>query len=359
MKKIVCSALAALSLTACASSNATYAHRLTAEQIAQMGPTPVSVTDNTLGITTTWPQSNAAGSSFIPTNAAGGLGLLLVMGAEAWANADPQRRANQTAEEFDAILPTEALNSALEQSFRSQITDPNDGFVTISGVSRSLKYVAPGAINDTIEVVLFYQASDYSNVLRITGLATYRDATGAQIYNNMFTYYSAEILPPALSPETTSTLLAAINQRALRPTGVLPTSGTTAGVDYIRDTREARDDFLTRAEKGILVTELWTRNDGALLRAEIANAQALITRYVLLDINRPFDPAAVPGEEIIETLPDGRTVHRIQTGFMIGTYEFRPAGSPSRAAFSNGMGISRDQYNFNRWYQENPPAPAS
>lgn len=359
MKTLIGCALAALSLAACAAGDATYAHRLTPEQITRIGATPVSVTDSNLGITVTWPQRDSTSGAMIPNTAAGGLGALLAMGIDAWANAEPQRRANQTADEFETVFTAEALNSALEQSFRGLAAAPVEGAVTVSGVSRSFKLTHPGAVNDAIEIVTIYQASDYSNVLKITALVSYRDAAGFQLYNNIFTYYSAEVVAPPLTRTTQLTLIDAIERSARRATGEVPTSGTTAGVDYIRDSGDARDDFLTRAEKGILVTDLWTRDNGALLRAEIANAHALITRYVLLDINRPADPTAVPGDAIIETMADGRTVQRIQAGFMAGTYEFRPAGPASRATFSNGLGLSRNMYNMNRWYRDNPPAPAS
>ncbi|RZJ39901.1 MAG: hypothetical protein EON87_19125 [Brevundimonas sp.] len=353
MKKIAC-VLAALSLGACA-SDATFAHRLTAEQITHMGATPVSVTDNNFGLTPTWPSSGSAGTAVgnQMTQGLTGLGAgLIVGGVIAMMEADVHRRAVQNADEIETIFTAETLNRAMEQTFRDLPGAPGGGTVTVSEVSRAQKVTHPDALNDTIEIVTIYQMSDYSNGLRITSAVTYRDPTGVQIYNNLFTYYSPELQAPELTQDVRASLVAAITRRASRATGSIPTSGTTPGVDYIRDIQDARDDFLTRAEKGVLVSEQWLQNDGALLRAEIANAHSLIARYALLDLNRAVDPTETPGVAVIETLPNGRIVERVQDGFMVGTYVFRPAGAPSRASFSPSIALSRNQTSRNYWLLE-------
>lgn len=354
MKKIAC-VLAALSLGACA-SDATFTRHMTAEQIMQMGATPVAVTDNNFGLSPTWPSSNnsMSGAAGQMSQGLSGLGAgLLVGGVIAMMEADTHRRAVQNADELETIFTAETLNRAMEQTFRDLSGRPMDGSITVSDVSRVQKVTHPEGLNDTIEIITIYNMSDYSNGIRIMSEVTYRDAAGVQVYKNLFTYYSAELQAPELTPEVRASLVAAITRRASRATGAIPTSGTTAGVDYIRDIRDARDDFLTRAEKSILVSEQWLQNDGAMLRAEIANAHSLIARYAMLDINRAVDPTgAQPPVGGIETLPDGRIVEQVGDGFMAGTYVFRPAGATLKASFSGPIALSRNQTSRNYWLLE-------
>lgn len=359
MKTIVVCVLAALSLAACASGPVEpYAHNLTAERIALMGPTRVSIADNLVGVTPTWPVQNASGGgAYIPTTPAGGAGMLLVAGFDAMMNSEPQRRANQTADEFDAVMNAEAINASLEAQFRRLMeTPPADGIV-VSDVVRVMKIDTPDQVNGALEIMVSYQISDNANGLRVTATATYRSPEGIQLYNNMFTYYAAELPAPTLTPQGTVSLINAIEKRARDANGQLPRTNTAAYVDYTRDLREARDDFLTRAEKAILVTEVWNANDGALLKRELQNAQALIARYVVLDLNTPAAaPDALPTSLVVETLPDGRTVRRTPDGYWKGVYEFHPAGPRGTAVFSTGTGVSRNQQNLNRWRTEQAAA---
>lgn len=349
--RVVACAFAALTLAACA-SQAPYAQHMTAEQIALAGPTSVSVTDNNLGMVSTWPKrdSSAAAGGLIaygtPQGIAGGL---LSIGIDALANSEPQRRAIETADEFETIFTAEALNASLEEGFRQMIAAESAGRISVADVSRSLKVSRPEPINNAIEVLATYEVAEYSNALRITAYVTYRDETGAPRYANRFVYYSRELEAPELDQEVRVALVNAIHKRFRDADGQLPRYGTIAQVDFTRDIREARDDFMTRAERAILVTDQWTRDDGALLRAEIANAQALLARYVLLDINSTPTADVTTEDQLVETLPDGRTVYRLAGGFWAGSYEFRPAGGQPRAHYPNGLGVSTMQQAKYRW----------
>ncbi|WP_291840668.1 hypothetical protein, partial [Brevundimonas sp.] len=104
---------------------------------------------------------------------------------------------------------------------------------------------------------------------------------------------------------------------------------------------QARDDELTKGEIGIFLARDWIKDNGALLRAEIENAHVFIARYTLLDLNRTAVPSLTGQDELVETLPDGRTVRRIGAGTITGSYVSSPAEVVGFTTYGNTMSIAR------------------
>jgi hypothetical protein len=107
-----------------------------------------------------------------------------------------------------------------------------------------------------------------------------------------------------------------------------------------KELEEANDDRLTKAEIAIFLAREWTKDNGALLRAEISNAHAFIARYALLDMNRTAIPSLNGVDELVETLPDGRTVRRIGPGTMAGSYVSLPGNVSDFVTYGNAAAIA-------------------
>lgn len=356
MRKIAVCALAALSLAACATVEPVpNARPLNAAHIEALGPTPVSVSANNAGVGKAWlaQDSSAAGAS------QGMLGVLIAAAMDAMMNAGPSRRATQAADEIAEVMPLDALNASLVESFRREAGSAADGGVSISDVKLVERATGPLTINDNIEVTTAYLLSEDATTLRVTFNLSYtnpaipyvtpytfeKEAPKSELegplYRNSFVYFSNSLPVPVLTPELRERLIASIEDSARDESGALPAEGTDAFKGMTRELTEARDDRLTKAEIAIFLTREWIKDNGALLRAEIENAHAFIARYAVLDMNRTAIPSLTGIDEVVETAADGRTVRRTGTGVLAGSYVSSPADVPSFSTYGNAVAIAR------------------
>ncbi|MCS6625576.1 hypothetical protein N0B44_21930 [Roseibacterium beibuensis] len=356
MRKIAICALAAMSLAACATVEPVpNARPLNAARIEALGPTPVVVAENNTGVMKSWfrQDSSAAAAS------QGLLGALVGAAIDGIMNYAPSRRARSAANELAEVMPAEALTESLVQHFSRQIATgtPGDG-VVVSGVQTVQKVVEPGTVDDAIEVTSSYLLSEDATTLQVSTTVTYHNAaipyvtpytfenappktelTGP-LYRNSFTYSSRQLPVPVLTPELRERLIASIRDNARDESGALPVEGTDAFKSMNRELEEARDDKLTKAEIAIFLAREWTRDNGALLRAEIDNAHAFVARYALLDMNRTAIPSLTGVDELVETLPDGRTVRRGGPGISAGSYVSLPGDVSDFVTYGNAAAIA-------------------
>ena len=353
--RIVVSALAALSLAACATAPVPNARPLNADQIAAMGPTSLAITENNDGIGKTWfaQDSSAAGAGY------GLIGALVVVAMDAMINSFPARRATKAAGEIAELVPVDSLNASLVERFRSQIgAEPSAAGVVVSDVTTVQKISAPGVVDDAVEVSTSYVLSEDSSTLRVISTLTYQnpaipyvtpytfegsppntELTGPT-YRNTFTYYSQQLPVPTLTPELRERLIASVEDSARDEAGALPAEGSDAFKAMTRELEQARDENLTKGEIAIFLTREWIRENGVLLRSEIANAHSFIARHAVLDLNRTAVPSLEGQDEIVETLPDGRTVRRIGNGVMTGSYISSPSAVAGFTTYGNATSIA-------------------
>ena len=356
MRKIAVCALAALSLAACATVEPVpNARPLNADHIQALGPTPVVVAENNTGVMKSWfrQDSSAAAAS------QGLLGALVGAAIDGIMNYAPSRRARSAANELAEVMPAEALTESLVQHFSRQIATggPGDG-VVVSDVQTVQKVVEPGTVDDAIEVMSSYLLSEDATTLQVSTTVTYHNAaipyvtpytfenappktelTGP-LYRNSFTYSSRQLPVPVLTPELRERLIASIQENARDENGALPAEGTDEFKSMTRELEEARDDKLTKAEIAIFLAREWTRDNGALLRAEIENAHAFVARYAVLDMNRTAIPSLTGVDELVETLPDGRTVRRGGPGITAGSYVSLPGDVSDFVTYGNAAAIA-------------------
>lgn len=356
MRIVVC-ALAALSMAACASiPPVPNARPLNANHIETLGPTPVTVSENNTGVGKAWlaQDSSAAGAS------QGMLGVLISAAFDAMMNAGPSRRAVQAADEVAEVMPVDALNTSLvEQLRREAAVAPAGGGVTVSEVKLVQRRTAPITINDNVEVATSYLLSEDATTLQAIFNLSYTnpavpyvtpytfekappksELTGP-LYRNTFTWYSRQLPVPVLTPELRERLIASIQDSARDPSGALPVEGTDAFKAMTRELEEARDDRLTKAEISIFLTREWSKDNGALLRAEIEAAHAFLARYAVLDMNRTAIPSLTGQDEIVETMADGRTIRRLGSGVMTGSYVSSPSDVMSFSTYGNSVAVAR------------------
>ena len=123
--------------------------------------------------------------------------------------------------------------------------------------------------------------------------------------------------------------------------GALPAEGSAGYQSMQRELENARDDRLSKDEIAIFLTREWLRDDGAMLRREIDQAHAFVARYVLLDLNRTVAPSLVGQDELLETMPDDRTVRRIGAGTEAGSYISSAGNVSSFSTYGNAIGVAR------------------
>lgn len=354
--RIVACALAALTLAACASvPPVPNARPLNAQHIEALGATPVVVAENNGGVMKSWfrQDSSAAAAS------QGLLGVLVGAAIDGIMNYAPSRRARGVADELAEVMPADVLNESLVRHFSDQIASgaPGNG-VVVSDVRTVQKLTSPGAADDALEVVTSYLLSEDATTLQVSVTLTYQNASipyvtpytfeGAPpkteltgpLYRNTFTYSSRQLPVPVLTPELRERLIASIRANAMDETGAPPAEGSDAFKSMTKELEEANDDRLTKAEIAIFLAREWTRDNGALLRAEINNAHAFIAKYAVLDMNRTAIPSLNGVDELVETLPDGRTVRRIGPGVMAGSYVSLPGDVSDFVTYGNAAAIA-------------------
>ena len=354
--KIVACALAALSLAACASvPPVPNARPLNSQHIEALGPTSVVVTENNGGVMKSWlrQDSSAAAAS------QGLLGVLVGAAMDGIMNYAPSRRARSAANELAEVMPADVLNESLVRHFSNQIASgaPGSG-VMVSDVRTVQKLTSPGVVDDALEVATSYLLSEDATTLQVSVALTYQNAgipyvtpytfegappktelTGP-LYRNTFTYSSQQLPIPVLTPELRERLIASIRQNAQDENGAPPAEGSDAFKSMTKELEEANDDRLTKSEIAIFLAREWTKNNGALLRAEIDNAHAFIAKYAVVDMNRTAIPSLTGVDELVETLADGRTVRRGGPGLTAGSYVSLPGNVSDFVTYGNAAAIA-------------------
>ncbi|MFW2341823.1 hypothetical protein [Brevundimonas sp.] len=350
--RIMCVALGALSLAACATP-VPQARPLNADQISAMGPTRVLVVENDNGIGKSWvmSDSSAAGAPY------GLIGVLVSAGIDAMMNYGPSGRASQAADEVAAVVPVEALNFSLTNSLKGLVpaVAPEAG-VSLSEVSTVQRITSVVPDDDAIEVAASYVLSTDASALRITVTSTYSSASlpyatpyfpegsppkselSGPTYRNTFVYESRQLPLPVLTPELKEELVTSIRNSARDETGALPEEGTDAHRAMTKELEDAVDNRLTDAEIAFFLTREWLKDDGRLIQAEITRAHDLAARYLVMDLNRTDVPSYEgEGSELVETLRDGRTIYRVSGGLMAGSYISSPANPRVFISYGNAV----------------------
>ena len=354
--RIVACALAALSLAACASvPPVPNARPLNTQQIEALGATSVAVNENNSGVMKSWfrQDSSAAAAS------QGLIGVLVGAAIDGIMNYAPSRRARGVADELAEVMPADALNESLVRHFNDQIASgsPGEG-VVVSDVRTVQKLTSPGVVDDAVEVSTSYLLSEDATTLQVSVTLTYQNASTPYVtpytfeaappkteltgplYRNTFTYSSEQLPVPVLTPELRERLIASIRQNALDENGAPPAEGSDGFKSMTRELEEANDERLTKAEIAIFLAREWTRDNGALLRAEVNNAHAFIARYAVIDLNRTAIPSLNGVDELVETLPDGRTVRRVGLGLTAGSYVSLPGNVSDFVTYGNASAIA-------------------
>lgn len=355
MRIVVC-ALAALSLAACATAPVPNARPLNDSQIAAIGPTTFTVVEDNNGVAKTWfaQDSSAAGAQF------GLIGALVSATMDAIINSFPARRATKTANEIAEVMPVDSLNASLAGHLRRQIDPtPPANAVVVSDVTTVQRLEVPTPANDAVEVTSAYTLSEDASTLQIVFTLTYantevpyvtpytfeKSPPGSELtgptYRNTFTYFSRQLPVPELTPELRERLIASVQENSRDENGALPVEGTDAYKAMTREMEQATDDNLTKGEISIFLAREWIKDNGALLRAEVDNAHALLARYALIDMNRTTVPSLEGQDELVETMADGRTIRRVGAGVPAGSYISSPAGVTSFTTFGNTMSIAK------------------
>jgi hypothetical protein len=280
---------------------------------------------------------------------------------DAIINAGPSRRAQKAANEMAEFITVDGLNESLAAQLRLQTaatTDAPQG-VVYSEVRSVQPITSRGHTDDAIEISTYYLLSEDSSTLRVTASVQYQNpqtpyttpyqfkgsppkaAQGGPAYRNTFTYYSAQLPVPTLTPELRERLIASIQDSARDDNGALPAEGTTEFKSMQKELENARDERLTKDEIAIFLTREWLKEDGAMLRQEIEHAHEFIARYALIDMNRPIAPSLTGQDELIETMTDARTVRRIGAGTSAGSYISSAANVSSFSTYGNAMAMAR------------------
>lgn len=379
--RILGAAVLAIALAGCATSTPVPSMRpLSQDYINAMGPTPVDVSENDNGVEKSWFFTSSQGA----TAAYGLVGALVGAVMDAIINAGPSYRAHKAADEMSRLISVDELNTSLATHFRAQMptTTPPPAGVSFENVTTEQRLTARGAgPNDAVLINTSYTLSEDASTLRVIASVSYQsdqtpyhtpytfkgsvphDQTTGPAYSNTFTYYSAQLPIPTLTPELKERLIANIENSAREANnGSLPAEGTNEWKSMQREETNARDDNLTKDEIAIFLTREWLKDNGALLRHEVDTAHDFIARYVLLDMNRATVPTLTGQDELLETTADERTVRRIGVGTAAGSYISSAGNVTSFSSYGNTIAISQsntDRINSIRSASHHPAAAAA
>jgi hypothetical protein len=362
MKIQLCAAAgAALLLGACATETFPAKRPLRAESITALGETNVAVVTPNEGVETTWfmRDSSAAGAQY------GLIGALVSAGVDAAMNAGPGGRAETAADELAQAAVVDKLNQSLQDKLTAIKAAGGAGApgVTIGEVTTVQKILAPDPVDDAVEIRVTYLLSEDGRSLKVIAQATYqktgvnyvtpypfkssvpKSETTGPLYRNTFTYESNHVPVPAISAEDKAQLAATIQKSYIDYWGKLPAHGDTDYNKMTREIAEAQDDKLSKSESLYFLAHEWTRDNGAVLQREIEQAHAFIAKYVLVDLNSTTVPSMTGADELVETLPDSRTVRIVGKGIEAGSYVSSPGGVSDFTTYGNAVAIAKVNQN--------------
>lgn len=368
MKKLIL-ITCALVLASCASQTPPFPNKrpLTQEGINAIGKTGIVVIENPFGVSKGWHRKdNSSGASSLEA-------ALVASIIDSIANARPAGRARKVANAVGEFVKAPDLDASLVSQFTGQITPadaPVGEGITFGSVTTRQRILMPAPMNDVIELATTYTISLDASVLLVEARASYlssalvystpytfagkvpKSERSGPVYTNTFKYYSNQIPIPAMSPELQEDLAAAITQSYQDKKGAPPAPGSgdfRAMTKYVNYARDAR---LAPSELAIFREREWTRDEAALLKAEIDKAHAFIAKYLLLDLNTTAVPSLTGADEVLEMLEHDRIVRRIGTGVDSGTYVSSTGEFLGNSIFGNAIMISEEQSNRLRELQK-------
>jgi hypothetical protein len=329
---------------------------LTADSITAIGTVKVSAAENNRGVEKSWfmTDSSAAGAQY------GLLGGLVTAVMDAIMNAGPSKRAQKAANEIAALVPPEALSTSLVSALQEKVPAAgaaNTG-ISIGEVKTTQKALEPKAINDVVEVATTYTLSEDASAFRFIAYVTYqsskltyttpyqfkgavpKDQLTGPVYRNTFTYQSAQLPIPTLTPDLKERLIASIQESYKTDAGA-PAPDSQDGKALAKELEAARDDKLTKDEIAIFLTRNWLSDGGALLKREIENAHAFAAKFIVHDLNYIGVPSITGTDELVETTAGGRTVRRVGAGIEAGSYASSPGSLTSFTTYGNASAISK------------------
>ena len=168
-----------------------------------------------------------------------------------------------------------------------------------------------------------------------------KDQLTGPLYANTFTYQSAQLPIPALTPDLKTRLVASIQDSYKTDTGAPPAPDSQDGKALAKELEAARDEKLTKDEIAIFLTRNWLNDGGALLKREIENAHAFAAKFIVHDLNYIGVPSVTGNDELVETVTGGRTVRRVGAGPEAGSYASAPGNLTSFTTYGNASAISK------------------
>jgi hypothetical protein len=331
---------------------------LTAESIKSIGKVKAAPTENFKGVEKSWFMSDSS-----QTGAQYGLiGALVSSVMDAIINAGPAKRAQQAANEIAVLVPPDSLNASLMFALQGQMpaADAAATGIAINDVAMTRKLLAPPKpVNDVVEIATSYTLSEDASAFRFIADVSYQSSTlkyvtpyafkGAvpknqltgPLYHNVFTYQSAQLPIPTLTPELKTRLVASIQDTYKTEAGAPPAPDSQDGKALAKELEAARDDKLTKDEIAIFLTRAWLGDGGAMLKREIENAHGFAAKFIVHDLNYIGIPSVTGKDELVETTTAGRTVRRVGTGPEAGSYVSAPGDLTSFTTYGNVTSISK------------------
>jgi hypothetical protein len=330
---------------------------LTTESIQAIGKVKVAAAENNRGVEKSWfmTDSSAAGAQY------GLIGALVTSVMDAIINAGPSKRAQQAANEIAALLPADALNVSLMFHLQGQVpaaTVASTG-ISVGNVALTQKVLAPKPVDDVLEIVTSYTLSEDASAFRFVANVTYQSSTlkyatpytfkgkapkaqlTGPVYSNVFTYQSAQLPIPVMTPDLRARLEASIRDTYKTDAGAPPAPDSQDGKALAKELEAALDDKFTKDEVAIFLTRVWLSDGGAMLKREIENAHAFIAKYVVEDLNSTAIPSVTGKDELLITETSGRTVRRVGTGVDAGAYVSAPGDLISFTTYGNATSVAK------------------
>jgi hypothetical protein len=329
---------------------------LTAESVQAIGKVKVSAAEINRGVEKSWfmTDSSAAGAQY------GLIGGLVTAVMDAIINAGPSKRAQKAANEIAELVPPDALNVSLITALQGQVpaADAVTTGISVTEVGMAQKVLTPKAVDDVVEVATTYTLSEDASAFRMIAHVTYQSsklkyATPYQfkgavpkgqlegpLYTNTFTYQSAQLPIPALTPDLKDRLIASIQDSYKTDAGAPPAADSQDGKALAKELEAARDEKLTKDEIAIFLTRNWLNDGGALLKREIENAHAFAAKFIVHDLNFIGVPSVTGKDELVES-NTSRTVRRVGAGPEAGSYVSAPGDLTSFTTYGNASAISK------------------
>jgi hypothetical protein len=320
-----------------------------------MGPTPMSLVGNQVGVGKTWYYTSTNGSG------AGMIGVIASAIADAIINAAPSARAQRQAGEVADLVTVEKLNESLLAKLKAEAKAiPTGNAITVPTVALTQKFTnLQEASDDLLEVNVSYLLSEDSTVMQVTATVTYSNKalpyktpytftkgvpaseTKGPLYRNTFTYYSKPLPVPTLTPELKARLVESVKEAARTESGAMPDPKSQEYKALERQIELANDDKLSPTESSVFLTREWLRNKGSLLNQEISRSENFIAHYVFVDLKSTAIPSLTGTDELLETAADERTVRRIGKGVGAGSYVSSAANVTDFATYGNAVAIAK------------------